>query len=929
MRSGTSGQDRFSAGRLLFPAILLLAGCASSGDVEQIRKEREQAKTKMRAELQQERDLAASMARESEARKAAADKLALALGGKERGQIPSLGAAGSCPANTNTNQLAVQVVNDSGLPDSQVYVLLTGKGIGWTSAGVPAGLAYLDIGVNPTGTQTAGALSSLTPCGTVTSPYTGISRPVYQFSVAAISSGRLMVSYATPVAVTNGAFPTGTESFRWDKMELAYPAPGGADLTSMDFFGIPMQYEYLDSSNNVLATMTYYTSTGTLLSQLYGLSPQMGSAFRPSGWTPAQGVSPFIRVMGPSLLASNSTTGSPSPYPSFGSYLASLIGQSFADNGFSNAGCPAIPYSYNGTFASDGKSGYIVTLKGSTTGTPCGIPPGAVTAQGTATIAGGAVTAVTITNPGSDYFSAAPTVTFSGGGGTGAQGTATLSSGGTVSGVTVSNGGSGYTSAPTVTIAAPPAPPSNVALPPNLTVTVNLPAPSSQTGYDVNLYGAPATAFSVPTAGMTPQQIASVPNSLYAVIAGDFMAGMNFGYAGKGSHAPQNTANWYSNPPTLYPFGSTRKTNDGYYNPYAAVLYNLSDAYGFAYSDRGGRPSPFVPVPASATTLRVTVLNDSRLDAPIVAVSSPTSSSLKITWPASSGATAYAVNVTYGGGHPVPGVTLTPATPSPAGTTISGLSSGTTYQIGVTATGANAIQSYTVPVYGTTTGQITAPSGAIPFGTSLSWSANTSGTLPAGYRIAINNAPYTLGASAPIQGAPGLNVYGLTITDGNGKRVYQGNYVVNLSALAPSTIPPGVTFGAPNVGSSFAQGTTTVSGGAVTGVTVTNGGNGYTSVPGVGFDPSPGGTAAQGTATLSGESVASVAVTNGGSYTMFTISNAFLTPPISQLLTPGWNGGSATSFPAGPILNNNTLGIGTPFAPVPDKKAAPVVFPAP
>jgi hypothetical protein len=460
-------------------------------------------------------------------------------------------------------------------------------------------------------------------------------------------------------------------------------------------------------------------------------------------------------------------------------------------------------------------------------------------------------------------------------------------------------------------------------------VTVNLPAPSSKAGYDVNLYGAPATAFAVPTTGMTPQQIASVPNSLYAVIAGDFMAGMNFGYAGKGSNVPQNTANWYSNPPTLYPFGGARKTNDGYYNPYAAVFYNLSDAYGFAYSDRGGRPSPFVPVPSGATTLRVTILNDIRLDAPIVTVSNPTNTSLVIAWPASSGATAYAVNVTYGGGIPVPGVILTPATPSPSGTTISGLTAGTTYQISVTATGPNSIQSYTVPVYGTTTGQITPPSGSIPFGTSLSWSANTSGKIPAGYQVSINNAPYTLGASAPIQGAPGLNVYGLTITDGSGKTVYQGNYVVNLSALTPSSIAPGVTFGAPNVGSSFAKGTTTVSGGAVTSVAVTSGGNGYTSAPGVGFDPSPGGTLAQGTATLSGESVSSVAVTNGGSYTMFTINNAFLTPPISKLLTAGWNGGSASSFPTGSILNNTTLGIGTPFAPVPDKKAAPVAFPTP
>ena len=52
--------------------------------------------------------------------------------------------------------------------------------------------------------------------------------------------------------------------------------------------------------------------------------------------------------------------------------------------------------------------------------------PGAgITATGTATISGDAVTAVTITNPGNGYTSA-PTITFSGGGGTSAAATAVL-----------------------------------------------------------------------------------------------------------------------------------------------------------------------------------------------------------------------------------------------------------------------------------------------------------------------------------------------------------------------------------------------------------------------------------------------------------------------------------------------------------------------
>lgn len=55
---------------------------------------------------------------------------------------------------------------------------------------------------------------------------------------------------------------------------------------------------------------------------------------------------------------------------------------------------------------------------------------------------------ITVTNGGSSY-SSAPTVNFTGGGGTGAAATATVS-GNAVTGITITNKGSGYTSAPTI-----------------------------------------------------------------------------------------------------------------------------------------------------------------------------------------------------------------------------------------------------------------------------------------------------------------------------------------------------------------------------------------------------------------------------------------------------------------------------------------------
>ena len=47
-------------------------------------------------------------------------------------------------------------------------------------------------------------------------------------------------------------------------------------------------------------------------------------------------------------------------------------------------------------------------------------------------------------------YTSAPTVSFTGGGGTGAAGTAVGNSTGGVAGVNITNGGSGYTTAPTV-----------------------------------------------------------------------------------------------------------------------------------------------------------------------------------------------------------------------------------------------------------------------------------------------------------------------------------------------------------------------------------------------------------------------------------------------------------------------------------------------
>ena len=83
--------------------------------------------------------------------------------------------------------------------------------------------------------------------------------------------------------------------------------------------------------------------------------------------------------------------------------------------------------------------------------------PGGVLAQATATINGGVVTDVTVTNPGSGYYGPV-TVTFTGGGANVAPAIATVApTNGQITsvGINITFAGAGYTTAPTVTFSAP------------------------------------------------------------------------------------------------------------------------------------------------------------------------------------------------------------------------------------------------------------------------------------------------------------------------------------------------------------------------------------------------------------------------------------------------------------------------------------------
>lgn len=627
------------------------------------------------------------------------------------------------------SSLTVQILNDSGNDDGSVFLLLTGN-----SVSVDGNIQSLQLPQAKGATATAGALNLLSQNGSYTSPFTGQSLPIYEFTVNTLNSGRLLVSLGTALTYSNNAAPTATgQSMRWDKIEFAFPN-SGADLTSIDFFGIPLQFDYLDANGTVLASMSYYTSTPTLLTSLFLLSKEtMSAAFQENsggtptfGWNPTtDSLSSFLRVIGPQTFTGDG--GSPAPYPSFGDYLNALeqAGTEFTINGVGGVGSPApannnVIYDYTGTVTSDGNGGYIVAFTGTTTAVPSN------------------------TN------------------GNGPFGLYTDSNGTTT----------------------------DAQLPANLPVTLNLTAGT----LDNDIYGAVATAFTVGQSTdsqkpnyLPPDLVNYTANSAYANLAGDFIAGLNFGYPG-GTDGT-NSAVWYSNPPTPYPFAGARQTNDGFYNPFAAVLYNQSDAYGFPFSDRNGRPSPFVWQPADATTLRITILNDQRLDAPQVTVTQPEPTLVTLDWPAPNvppGATltGYQLEINpplAGWDTNLPADSLT--------ATAGGLDPGTTYTFTLTAQGAaangNAISSRPTTVTATTGGTPTSPSGEYTFQIALTWTA--AAPPPTGAKFSIAGVDFTPtvgdkgGTNAVVSGSAGQNVLPLLIQNGS-EIIYAGNYYISLIA---------------------------------------------------------------------------------------------------------------------------------------------------
>lgn len=291
-------------------------------------------------------------------------------------------------------------------------------------------------------------------------------------------------------------------------------------------------------------------------------------------------------------------------------------------------------------------------------------------------------------------------------------------------------------------------------------------------------------SYSVATATNNPQNVSN--NDVYAAIYRDLIAGFDFGYVG-GKYG-DDSAMWYGTTPYHPPYACARRSNDGFYNQYAAVIAANSDAYGFPFSDR------LQPVQAAlnpgtsgdVATLRITILPDDAMDAPIIQFESATDNSITVRWGSVKSATDYKLNVS----PPLPAKVFDAG--GSTHYTISDLNPGTPYTVSVTASNGTST-SEAIPIVISTQGQAQKVTGAVTW----NFIPNFTGKFPAGEEITFNGVTKDLPTTKnpalqfnSVHGIPGATnayVFKWTKTEGSTQKlIYSSILYVDLQGT-PAT----------------------------------------------------------------------------------------------------------------------------------------------
>ena len=683
----------------------------------------------------------------------------------------------------------VEIVNDSDSKDEQTYVLFDTP----TTNPQPVVDGIQVLKDSSRGTGQSQLLTSLASSSTITSPHTGEVRKVYSFGVTTVDSGRLTFSFGKPIAITNGAAPTVDTNIRYDKMELTVKADpstgvlgGGGNLTAIDFHGIPLQVEVIhagQSEPDPIQTKTFHASMPTLIKALEAMGgrDRLAPALRALDGKELSAADKdnhdytnFLRILTPNVLAEPGNPiasklkleGKPLPYPGFASYLKSLVGKKYLFNGQQHGG-----YSYTCVFGE------------------------------------------AVPRAGGDDFA----------------------------GYKADCSGTGIKADEQRRVGNAPQ------VPVNANVTLKFPVET----LDFIIYGSVANETSYSIAGYPftvpaganytlDDLVATANQSAYGSLKGDVHAALNFGYFG-GRYDPEagsgrllDISTFYASAmlPYAYPFGGARPLgkDDGFYNPWGALMNNVSDAYSHPFSDRILAASPLYTLRAG-DTVRITILNDLRLDAPLPSIlkSATKDDQLTVTWPTVENATSYSITTV----PPVAAPSCSAVTPVNADTQscdLTGLSPGSSYRINVVARGSNA----------KTGNPVTSSSVSIQGITSGTFPALTPGKLNVGMNINLPDAPRIPGMTAFINGSlvrtgeGAQNVFmnlapdvqytiPLQIKNAASEVVYAGNYFLKLRAsgtdsfeiadgyldfgltdIAPApTMPPYANSGGLVIGSTF------------------------------------------------------------------------------------------------------------------------------
>src|SRR5262249_56495615 len=115
-----------------------------------------------------------------------------------------------------------------------------------------------------------------------------------------------------------------------------------------------------------------------------------------------------------------------------------------------------------------------------------------------------------------------------------------------------------------------------------------------------------------PPYGVNGASLITGGNQIYTWIVADLLAGMAVGAVGSEAQPPRRvgerpSSDWWLLPRTnLY---AGLQSNPKYYNQYSAALNPISDAYGFAYTDRF-KYTTMSLAPSVADTLVLEILAD-------------------------------------------------------------------------------------------------------------------------------------------------------------------------------------------------------------------------------------------------------------------------------------------------------------------------------